>query len=399
MTERLYLNNPYLREINAKVVKKEYSNGKFYITLNRTIFYPHLSGGQPRDKGSIGGVEVIDVYEDGNDIIHIVEDNITSNTVNLNIDWDTRFDHMQQHTGQHLLSAVFAKLYNAKTVGFHLGSEYVYIDVTIPSLTDNDLEKIERFANEVIYSNFSIKTYIVDKTQASQLPLRKQPKVESNIRIVEIDNIDFSPCAGTHHRRIGEVGILKIRKWEKYKGNIRVEFVCGNRALKDYTWKNTIINNISTLLSAKDISTFNSVEKLYNDYKNLEKENKEIKEELFNYKSKELINDSMFFNGVKLIKKTFSNSDLKEVKFLTSKILSCDDIVCVFGVIEQDKCQIILGRSENIQVDMREILNASISYIDGRGGGSQQLVQGGGTNISGLNSCMENCLSLIKEAI
>jgi alanyl-tRNA synthetase len=107
----------------------------------------------------------------------------------------------------------------------------------------------------------------------------------------------------------------------------------------------------------------------------------------------------MFFNGVKLIKKTFSNSDLKEVKFLTSKILSCDDIVCVFGVIEQDKCQIILGRSENIQVDMREILNASISYIDGRGGGSQQLVQGGGTNISGLNSCMENCLSLIKEAI
>ena len=399
MTERLYLDNPYLREINAKIIKKEYSNGKFYITLNRTIFYPHLCGGQPRDKGSINGIEVIDVIEDGNEIVHIVEDNIPSETVNLNIDWNTRFDHMQQHTGQHLLSAVLAKLYNAKTIGFHLGKEYVYIDVTLPYLADNDLEKIERFANEIIYSNFSIKTYVVNKAEASRLPLRKQPKVQSNIRIVEINNVDFSPCAGTHHRRIGEVGILKIRKWEKYKGNIRIEFVCGNRALKDYAWKNTIINNISTLLSAKDTNTYDSVEKLYNDYKNLEKENRELREKLMSYKSKELINDSTFFNGVKLIKKIFNNSDLKEVKYLASKILAYENVVCIFGIIEQEKCQVILGRSENIQIDMREILNASINFIDGRGGGTSQLVQGGGANVKGLNDCIENCLSLVKELI
>ena len=399
MTERLYLDNPYLREINAKITKKEYSNGKFYITLNRTIFYPHLCGGQPRDKGSINGIEVIDVYEDGNEIIHIVEDNITSEAVNLNIDWDTRFDHMQQHTGQHLLSAVLSKLYNAKTIGFHLGSEYVYIDVTISNLTNNDLEKIERFANEIIYSNFSIKTYIVDKVQASRLPLRKQPKVESNIRIVEIDNIDFSPCAGTHHRRIGEVGILKIRKWEKYKGNIRIEFVCGNRALKDYTWKNNIINNISTLLSAKDINTYDSIYKLYSDYKALEKENACLKNELINYKSKELLNESISFNGIKIISKVFNDAYPKEIKSIATQILSDDNLICIFGIIEKDKCQIILGRSDNLPIDMREIFNVSIDFIGGRGGGSPQLVQGGGPNVSQMNNCIENCLSLIKGLI
>ncbi len=399
MTERLYLSNPYLKEINAKVIKKEYSNGKFYITLNRTIFYPHLCGGQPRDNGSINGIEVIDVYEDGNDIVHVIEENVTSEAVNLIIDWDTRFDHMQQHTGQHLLSAVFAKLYNARTVGFHLGTEFVYIDVTMPNLSESDVEKIERFANEIIYSNFSIKTYIVNKKEASKIPLRKQPIVESNIRVVEIDNVDFSPCAGTHHRRIGEVGVLKIRKWEKYKGNTRIEFVCGNRALKDYTWKNMIVNKISTLLSAKDIDTYESVEKLYNDYKALEKDNTHLRKELISYKSKELLNEGISFNNVKIIAKVFDDFDAKELKHVAIQILSYDSFICIFGILEKDKCQIILGRSNNIELDMREIFTNSIKLIDGKGGGSPQLVQGGGTNIDGLNSCIEHCLNLIKKTI
>jgi len=399
MTKKIYQSNPYLREISAKVVKKEYSNGKFYITLDRTIFYPHMSGGQPRDKGTINGIQVIDVYDDNNEILHIVEDNITTDNVTLKIDWNTRFDHMQQHTGQHLLSSVFFKLFNAKTVGFHLGSEYVYIDIALPFITEKDIEKIERFANEVIYTNFLIKTYVVDKNQASKLPLRKQPIVDSNIRIVEIENIDITPCSGTHLGRIGEVGILKIRRWEKYKGNTRIEFVCGNRALKDYTWKNAIINNISSLLSSKDINTYNSVEKLYNNYKSLEKDNRNLKEELNTYRVKELINESTYLNGIKIVKKIFTDLDPKDIKYIATQILSKDNIICIFGIMENDKCQILLGRSNNININMKDIFDASINLINGKGGGNPQLVQGGGPNTNGLNNCIENCVSLVKSRL
>lgn len=151
MTEKLYLNNPYLREIDARIVEKTYKNGKYYIKLNRTIFYPHLSGGQPGDKGTINGVEVLEVYEDNMDIVHVTRDNIHSDKVMLNIDWDNRLDNMQQHSGQHLLSAAFYKLYNGETVGFHIGEDYVYIDVTLPELTEEEAKKLKYMPTELFF--------------------------------------------------------------------------------------------------------------------------------------------------------------------------------------------------------------------------------------------------------
>lgn len=319
MTEKIYLENPYLKELSAKVIKKEYSNSKFYITLNRTIVYPHLSGGQPMDKATIGDSKVIDVYEEDGNIVHVLEDNINSNMVNITIDWNTRFDHMQQHTGQHLLSAAIYRLYNANTISMHIGRDYVYIDVAIPELSEEDVEKIERFANEIIYSNFAVKTYEVENKDISSIPLRKPPIVDKNIRIVEIENVDITPCAGTHVRNIGEVGIVKIRKWEKYKGNTRIEFVCGYRALKDYTLKNYYINGISTLLSAKDIDTYSAVNKLYEDYKSLEKELFDTKAELLKYQVKEFLDESVDISGVRVVHRIVNNLDIKMAKILYLK--------------------------------------------------------------------------------
>ncbi len=290
MTEKIYLKNPYITEINARIVEKKYSNNKFYLKLDRTIFYPNLAGGQPGDKGTIAGVKVIDTYEENNDIIHIVNENIDTNKVQLSIDWDTRLDYMQQHTGQHLLSSVFYKLYSAQTLGFHIGEDYVYIDITIPELKIEDIERVEIVANKIIYSNFSINTYIVQKNDLDRIPLREKPIVDSNIRIVEIDDIDYSPCCGTHLRNTGEIGMIKIRKSEKYKENTRVEFVCGNRALKDYSQKNLQINNISALLSINDTNVYEKVEKLYTQKEKLEKENRILKEELLKYKCEKLTN-------------------------------------------------------------------------------------------------------------
>ena len=280
MTERLYLNNPYLRQIDARIVEKVYKNNKYYIKTDKTIFYPNLAGGQPGDKGTINGVEVLDTYDDEEDIVHVVKDNIHSDKVVLSIDWDNRFDYMQQHSGQHLLSAVFYKLYNGETIGFYIGKGYVYIDVNLPSINNAEIIKVEEFANRIIFSNFQMRSYIVEKADINKLPIIENNISNSKIRIVEIDGIDFSPCCGTHLRATGEIGLIKIQKVQKHKDNIRVEFVCGNRALMDYRWKSNCIKNISNLLSSKDKDVENKIVKLYEEKKALERENKALKEEI-----------------------------------------------------------------------------------------------------------------------
>lgn len=400
MTEKIYLENPYLRELTAKVIKKEYSNSKFYVTLNRTIAYPHLSGGQPMDKAIINDSKVIDVYEENDSIVHVLEDNISSNTVNISIEWDTRFDHMQQHTGQHLLSAAIYRLYNANTIGMHIGRDYVYIDVAIPELSEDDIEKIERFANEIIYCNFPIKTYKVENKDINSIPLRKPPTVDKNIRIVEIENVDITPCAGTHVRSIGEVGIIKIRKWEKYKGNTRIEFVCGYRALKDYSLKNYFINNISVLLSSKDMDTYNAVNKLYEDYKLLEKELQDTKSELLNYQVKDFLNDSFMIKNVNIVQKTLDNFDPKMAKYAISQILSHSKTVCILCIIEnQYKCHVLMGRSKDLNINIKEIFDSVIGIINGKGGGSLEFVQGGGANTGKIPALIEKSLGLLREKI
>ncbi|MCF6465596.1 alanyl-tRNA editing protein [Clostridium sp. Cult2] len=377
MTEKIYLENPYLRQVEARIIEKKYMNNKYYIKTNKTIFYPNLAGGQPGDKGTINGVKVLDTYEDGIDIVHVVKDNIHSDRVLLSIDWNNRFDYMQQHSGQHLLSSAFYKLYNGETVGFYIGKEYVYIDINIPEITEDEIEKIEEFTNKIIFSNFSIKTYIVEKEEMNKLPVRKDPIVNSNIRIVEIDGIDFSPCCGTHLRSTGEIGMIKIRKVESYKGNIRVEFVCGNRALNDYTWKSKSIKDISNLLSSKDKDVYDRVEKLYHAKESLEKENRHLKEKLYEYMAADLIKGSKTVEGINLVFEKSMDMEFKELQNMLPFINLIENTITLFGVKGNDAGQFIISRSHNLQMNMKKVLEEVSKSIDIKGGGSPQTIQGG----------------------
>ena len=398
MTYKLYLDNPYLREIDARIVDKTYKDGKYYIKLNRTIFYPHLSGGQPGDKGTINGINVIEVYEDNLDIIHVTKDNIHSDKVMLTIDWENRLDNMQQHTGQHLLSAAFYKLYNGETIGFHIGQDYVYIDVTLPELTDYEAEKIEIYTNRVIASNFEIKSYYIEKTDIEKIPVRKQPTVNSNIRIVEIDNIDFSPCAGTHLRSTGEIGIIKIRKWEKYKGNIRIEFICGNRALYDYRWKNKMINDIGLLLSSKDLDVLEKIKILYTQKEELEKSNKSLREELYIYKGEDLLRHSITINNTSFISKVFDNMDLKEINFISNYLNNSNTIVQLYGSTYENKGQFLISVSKDLDINLKNILKEVSEEFDIKGGGSPQTVQGG-CSIENLEKLLNSFFLKIKALL
>ena len=227
-TEKLYYQDPHLREFTATILEKSaLADGQFAIILDRTAFYPE-GGGQPCDTGSLNEAPVLSVQTRNGDIIHTVACDPGEGPVTGRIDWQRRFDHMQQHTGEHILSGIFLSLHQAENVGFHLSATTCQIDVTLPSLSPEQAQIIEDAANAVIFSNRPIDAKFVETAELSAYSLRKEPGAEfEQIRLVSIQNCDCCPCGGTHVSHTGEVGLLKIRGWEKRKNNIRVEFACG----------------------------------------------------------------------------------------------------------------------------------------------------------------------------
>lgn len=379
MTEKLYLQNPYLKEISAFIVEQYYRDGKHHIILDRTIFFPHMSGGQPGDKGTINGQEVLISYEEGDNIVHILENRIYTDKdrVTIEIDWERRLDLMQQHTGQHLLSSVFLKLLNCDTVGFYIGTEYVYIDLDISEISLEDCNKVEYLVNKIIQSNFEIKSYIIDSKEVSKLPLIKQPSVDNNIRIVEIDSYDYSPCSGTHLNYTGELGIIKIRKWEKYKDYTRLEFVCGSRALQDYSWKNQYIKEISLLLSSKDRDVLDRVNKLYNDRDLLGKENRALRESIYQYKAQSLVQKGHQIQDRNYIFETFENKDSKEIELISNYInRNYDNVIQVYIIKHETHGQFIVKRSNNLDINLRLLYEELASKYKTKGGGSPLAIQG-----------------------
>ncbi len=247
MTDRLYYQDSYLTEFRARVVDASPERQRIY--LDRTAFYP-TSGGQPFDVGKLGGIDVIEVAaDDDGRVAHVLAAPLAESDVAGTIDWPRRFDHMQQHTGQHLLSAVLIELFRVPTVSFHLGVDACTIDVT-GSLDAAQMRKAERRANEVVFENRPVAISFQDSTE--DLALRKPTEREGLIRIITIQDLDRSACGGTHVRSTGEIGPILIRKLDKIRGNIRIEFLCGMRAVErahaDYETISAIARSFSSPL-------------------------------------------------------------------------------------------------------------------------------------------------------
>jgi len=376
LTNKLYMENPYLREIESIIINKQYKNNQYHITLDRTIFYPHLSGGQPRDRGTINNIEVVDVYENGDDIVHVINKDINSKYVKIAIDWNNRFDLMQQHSGQHLLSSSFYRLFNAKTIGFRIGEEYAYIDIEKSSLTDGEISQIEYLSNKIIQSNFMIKSYFVTNAELSKVSLRQSPPNLQYTRIIEIDGIDTVACGGTHVNNTGEIALVKIRKWRHYKGSIRIEFICGNRAIKDYTWKSKYINEISLLLSSRDKDAFKKTKLLFENNQNLEKENKLLRQDLYKYKGELLMNKSRSFNKINYIVHKFTNTSLKEIKLIAYNLNNQPGLIQIYGNSNLETGQFLLARSKDLNINLKYMLQGISRNMKIKGGGSPQTIQG-----------------------
>src|SRR5215216_3060621 len=233
-TEKIYFTDSSILEFDATVIAANPTEQGYRVVLDRTAFYP-TGGGQPNDTGTLGKGRVVDVAEDEEGTVyHICEgaEAISAGqTVTGTIDRARRLDHMQQHSGQHILSQAFVKACGAETRSFHMSAQTSTIDIELQSPTDDQMRAAEDVANAIIFEDRPMRVYIVNEEEAARLPLRKESALSGNIRVIEVEDFDWSPCGGTHAMRTGQVGLIAIKGYERAKKMTRVEFVCGHRAL------------------------------------------------------------------------------------------------------------------------------------------------------------------------
>ncbi len=376
MTKKLYIDNPYLKETNARVIEKVFKNDSFHLSLDRTIFHPHMSGGQPKDLGTIDDKEVVDVYEENSNIIHVLKEDIDSGDVKLKIDWANRFDLMQQHTGQHILSATFLKLFNSSTQSFHIGEKYSTIDIDFLELDKKEFLQIETLSNKIIQSNFSIGSKHLDPSKLSEIDLSKIPEDEKEIRMVNIENISTIPCSGSHVSSTGEVGLIKIINTSKSREYLRVSFICGNRALKDYHLKYDLVNEIGLSLSSGSSDLLEKFLKLKEDREVLQRENKSLRDELISIKGNILLDKKKNINNINYILEDLADIDKKDLYLISSYLNKETDLIQIYKLKDENQAMFLISRSNNLNIDLKELFQQISKKIIVNGGGSKDKIQG-----------------------
>ncbi|MGD8538989.1 MAG: alanine--tRNA ligase-related protein [Candidatus Aminicenantes bacterium] len=391
-TKRLYFDNPYQVEFKAKVIGREVYEKQPALILDQTCFYPE-SGGQPADKGKINGVEVLDVQEKGTKILHVMKSEVEADTVSGIIEWETRFDHMQQHSGQHILSQCFDTLFDARTQSFHLGVKTSTVEIDLRDITEDDVEKVETLANEVVFQDEEICTYITPEEMIEKVPLRKPPQKSGHIRVVQISDFDYSACGGTHPNKTGEIGLIKILRWERIRNNLRFEFVCGRRALIDYGIKNRIIRDVAVKFNVGEGELVGSIDKMITEIKDVRRQMKKTQERLLNIEAQEIVKNA---EG-EVIKKVFTGKSPNEVRFLALAIIRSGDYIVLFGTKLQDRVHLILASSEKSERDMRDCIPVVSPLIEGKGGGRPTLVEIAGQKKENLELALEKASEFLGE--
>jgi alanyl-tRNA synthetase len=370
MTERLYYTDSYLTEFRALVVDRSPDGGRVY--LDRTAFYP-TSGGQPFDTGTISGASVTGVVEEGDRIAHVVGGSVAADEVECRIDWPRRFDHMQQHTGQHLLSAVAADLFGWATLSVHFGAESSTVDLDTPSLTGEQARAAERRANEIVFENRPVSVSFAAGSE--DLGLRKVSERAGVLRVISIEGVDRSACGGTHVRSTGEIGPVLIRKLDKVRGAVRVEFLCGHRALGRARADFDTLSKIAQSFSAPLDETPDLVAARMEALKTAEKERRRLEEELGVRMGRELYAATPPDpRGERRVIERAGTGSLDSFRAMAQGF--CAGVRAVFvGVVEQPPA-ILLASSVDSGLDAGKLLKAALQQYGGRGGGAPRMAQG-----------------------
>jgi alanyl-tRNA synthetase len=387
-TERLYYSDSHLVEFEARVVDlTERVSGWTAVVLDRTAFYP-TGGGQPSDTGTLNSSRVAECIEDDDGrVLHVVQGHTPAigTEVKGRIDWSRRLNHMQQHTGQHILSQAFVSLFKAPTKSFRVLDQACEIDVDLNNPTTEAIERAVELANNVIWEDRQITIRNVTSDEAASLPLRKDTAREGELRLIEIDGFDLTPCGGTHAVRTGEVGMIAVRSWSRAKGLTRIEFVAGVRALADYRRANKSAREIATLFSTGRDDAPSLAEQLQQENKELHRRVRELEEVAAEGEAQKLLNETdSNANGIRVITKTFNDRDPEHLKKLAHALISNSKTVVLLASRDKDTARLVFARSSDTPGDMNALMRKACEVLDGRGGGKPDMAQGGGKNLTKL---------------
>ena len=391
-TERLYYNDTHLIEFDARVVDvTERVSGWSAIVLDRTAFYP-TGGGQPSDTGTLNGARVVECIDDGvNGVLHVVQGAAPAvgTEVHGRIDWARRLDHVQQHTGQHILSQAFVTLFNATTKSFRVLDHSCEIDVDLNNPSDEIIERAVELANNVIWEDRQITIRNVTSEEAASLTLRKDPAREGELRLIQIEDFDLTPCGGTHACRTGEVGMIAVRSWERAKGLTRIEFVAGIRALTDYRRANKSAREIAALFSTgRDDAPALAVH-MIQENKELNRRVRTLEEGAASVEAQNLLgNATLRADGTRVIAATFDSKDIEVLKKIAHSLAANPRVIALLGSRDKEMARLVFARSSDSADDMNALMKKACAILDGKGGGKPDIAQGGGKNVEKLDEAI-----------
>lgn len=387
MTDRLYYQDSYLIEFRASVIGASPDRQRIY--LDRTAFYP-TSGGQPFDLGTLGGVAVTEVIDEDDRIAHVLSEPMHDVETTGVIDWKRRFDHMQQHTGQHLLSAVLLELFKGATLSFHMGVESSTIDVALPSLDQTQVDAVENRVNAIAFENRPVS--IAFQQSSEDLDLRKPTEREGLVRIVTIQDLDRSACGGTHVRATGEIGPILIRKLDRIRGNVRIEFLCGMRAVAraraDYDALSAIARSFSAPLDETPALVTIQMERL----RDAEKTQQRLSGELAQFRGRQLYLETQAGpDGVRRVVQRVQ-SIIEELR--TEARSFTEGGKSVYLAIAEEPPSVLLAVSKDSGLNAGERIKSVLVKAGGRGGGSPTIAQGSAPS----KEVLEPLVSQLAEA-
>jgi alanyl-tRNA synthetase len=376
VTERLYYRDSFLREFDAQVESCEQAGERWKVVLDRTAFYP-TSGGQPHDLGKLNGVPVIEVAEGENEkVLHYTSAAMPAGAVRGELDWPRRLDHMQQHTGQHLLSAAFIELFKFPTVSFHLGKEISTIDLEAPTIVARHLEEAERRVNEIIFEDRVVAIRFGTAEELAEAGIRKKVEREGLLRAIEVEGFDRQPCGGTHLERTGQAGLLLIRKLERRRDLWRMEFVCGYRALAAARGDFAALGQAASLLSCGLPEVPAVVARMIEEKRGLHSAVKRLEERLADQESRALLAAASAPDqaGARIIAHVLEEATPGYLGMIAERLAGEVGVVALLA--SRGTGHVVFAQSKGFANDMRVVLRETLKEFGGKGGGSKDFAQG-----------------------
>jgi alanyl-tRNA synthetase len=398
-TERLYYSDSHLIEFDARVIDiTERVSGWTAVTLDRTAFYP-TGGGQPSDTGALDGARVVECTDEGDSVLHVIQGPTpkVGALVKGRVDWPRRLDHIQQHSGQHILSQAFVTLFDAPTRSFRVMDQVCEIDVDLVNPTAERIERAVELANNVIWEDRPLTIKEVSAEEAAQLPLRKDPAREGLLRLIEIEGFDLTPCGGTHASHTGEVGLIAVRSWERAKGLTRIEWVAGHRALEDYRRANATARSIAALFSTARDDAPKLAARMLEENKQLHHRLRPLEEIASRAEAEQLYAAaSVTAAGLRVITRTFEQRDSESLRLIAQALINRPKVVALLGSADEDTARLVFARSADSPGDMNALMRDACALLDGRGGGKPDLAQGGGKNVAKLSEAIDQAAKALS---